>query len=120
MDAEHHRAEAQLLVRRRTADDHKLLALDTLCLEPAPGARTDIFCVGLLRDHALEHGGTEFVQQLFAAALDMVREAYAPASLRQDFREARLAFSEREAAQRGAIEFQQVESKIVNDEGRRL
>src|SRR3546814_7972284 len=48
----------------------------------------------------------------------MVREADAPASLRQDFREARLAFSEREAGQVGAIEFEQVESEIVDGVGR--
>src|SRR3546814_9995883 len=83
MDAEHQRAEAPRLVRRRPADDQKLLALDTLCLEPAPGPRTDIFCVGLLRDHAFEPRGTEFGQQLFAAAPDMVREAAAPSSLRR-------------------------------------
>src|SRR5579864_7021039 len=69
---EEQRAKADALVAFRPADDHELLALDALDLEPVARAGAPIWSARFLRDDALSAHLADFVKHVLAAADYMV------------------------------------------------
>ena len=109
--AEQQRAEAALLVARRPADDHEFLPLGALDLQPGPGAPAAIGRVGPLRDDAFIALAAHRLEQLLAAADDMLGELQLRVGAVDQRPQALLALDIGQPAEILAVQFEQVEGE---------